>query len=64
MYERSDMLQFKKMLSAGLFPRGKDFVDVKTFRLEDWKEAFDVADTHTGVLPSPKGSPPGIQIEG
>ena len=49
MYERSDILQFVKMLNAGLFPRGKDFVDVKCFQLEDWRAGLDEAATHTGI---------------
>lgn len=49
MYEREDMLQFVKMLETGLFPRGKEFVDTKTFGLEAWKEGFDVAAEHAGI---------------
>ncbi|KAH8702476.1 chaperonin 10-like protein [Talaromyces proteolyticus] len=49
MYDRSDIVQFIKMLQAGLFPRDKNFVDAKTFKLEEWKEAFDVAAEHTGI---------------
>jgi threonine dehydrogenase-like Zn-dependent dehydrogenase len=49
MYERDDMLQFVKMLEAGLFPKGKDFVDAKDFGLESWKEALDEAAEHNGV---------------
>lgn len=49
MYERSDILQFVKMLSAGLFPRGKDLVDVKCFQLEDWRAGLDEAATHSGI---------------
>ena len=49
MYEREDMLQLVKMLERGLFPKGKDFVDAKTFGLENWKEAFDVAAEYTGI---------------
>ena len=49
MYEREDMLLFVKMMERGLFPKGKDFVDVKAFALEDWKEALDVAAEHIGV---------------
>lgn len=49
MYERADIVQFIKMLEAGLFPRGANFVDTKVFQLEDWKEALDVAAEHTGV---------------
>ncbi|KAM0312719.1 hypothetical protein ACHAO8_006127 [Botrytis cinerea] len=49
MYERDDMVQFVKMLESGLFPRGKEFVDVKSFSLGEWKEAFDMAAEYTGV---------------
>jgi D-arabinose 1-dehydrogenase-like Zn-dependent alcohol dehydrogenase len=49
MYERDDMLQFVKMLERGLFPTGRNFVETKTFKLEDWKDAFDEAATYTGV---------------
>lgn len=49
MYSREDMLLFVKMLERGRFPKGKDFVDTKTFALEQWKEAFGVAATHTGL---------------
>lgn len=43
MYEKDDMLQFIKILERGLFPKGKEFVDVKAFKLEQWREAFDEA---------------------
>ncbi|KAI1207202.1 putative quinone oxidoreductase [Annulohypoxylon truncatum] len=49
MYEREDILHFIKMLERGLFPRGKNFVDTKVFKLEDWKEALDVGADHTGI---------------
>ncbi|KAF7916071.1 uncharacterized protein EAE97_012162 [Botrytis byssoidea] len=49
MYERDDIVQLVKMLENGLLPRGKDFVDVKPFSLEEWKEAFDTAAEFTGV---------------
>ncbi|KAI1136173.1 putative quinone oxidoreductase [Hypoxylon sp. FL0543] len=49
MYERQDIVQFIKMLEMGLFPRGENFVDTKIFKLEDWKEALDVAAEHTGI---------------
>ncbi|KAI0164486.1 GroES-like protein [Hypoxylon sp. FL1284] len=49
MYERDDVLLFIKMLESGLFPRGKDFVDVKAYKLDDWKEAFDVAAEFAGI---------------
>ncbi|CAI6333814.1 unnamed protein product [Periconia digitata] len=49
MYERADIIQFVKMLESGLFSRGKNFVDTKTFRLEDWNSAFQVAAEHMGI---------------
>ncbi|KAF2490665.1 GroES-like protein [Lophium mytilinum] len=49
MYEREDMFQFVKMLERGLYPKGKDLVDAKTFALEDWKEAMDVAAEYNGI---------------
>ncbi|KAF2811583.1 GroES-like protein [Mytilinidion resinicola] len=49
MYEREDMFQFVKMLERGLFPKGEEFVDAKTFPLEDWKEAMDSAAEYTGI---------------
>jgi len=49
MYEREDMLQFVKMLEMGLFPKGKEFVDVKAFELGHWKEAFNVAAEYMGI---------------
>ncbi|KAK4944363.1 hypothetical protein LTR10_016249 [Elasticomyces elasticus] len=49
MYSREDMLLFVKMLERGLFPTGTDFVDVKTFALEDWKDAFDEAAEYIGI---------------
>ncbi|KAK5124630.1 hypothetical protein LTR85_001343 [Meristemomyces frigidus] len=49
MYSREDTLQFVKMLERGVFPRGQDFVDTKTFGLDDWKQAFDAAAEWTGV---------------
>jgi threonine dehydrogenase-like Zn-dependent dehydrogenase len=49
MYERSDIVQFIKMLERGLFPRGTDFVDTRSFELGEWKEGFDVASEHTGI---------------
>jgi hypothetical protein len=49
MYEREDMLQFVKMLERGLFPKGKEFVHAKTFKLKDWKETLDVAAEHHGI---------------
>ncbi|OTB16713.1 hypothetical protein K445DRAFT_316995 [Daldinia sp. EC12] len=49
MYDRDDIVIFLKMLERGLFPRGKNFVDTKLFKLEDWKEALDVAAAHAGI---------------
>ncbi|KAI1462780.1 putative quinone oxidoreductase [Annulohypoxylon moriforme] len=49
MYEREDILLFIKMMERGLFPRGESFVDTKSFKLEDWKEALDVGAEHTGI---------------
>jgi threonine dehydrogenase-like Zn-dependent dehydrogenase len=49
MYEREDMLLFVKMLERGLFPLGKNFVDAKSFGLDNWKEAFAEAAKHTGI---------------
>ncbi|KAK7952732.1 quinone oxidoreductase [Apiospora aurea] len=59
MYEREDLVQFVKMLEAGLFPRGQggnsemvegnSFVDTMVFRLDQAKEALDAAAEHTGL---------------
>ncbi|KAI3319878.1 GroES-like protein [Xylariaceae sp. AK1471] len=49
MYEREDLVLFVKMLETGLFARGKELVETKSFALEDWKEAFDTAARYTGV---------------
>ncbi|KAK5634874.1 hypothetical protein RRF57_010587 [Xylaria bambusicola] len=49
MYERDDAMLFIKMLEAGLFARGTDLVETKSFPLEDWKAAFDMAAEYTGV---------------
>ncbi|KAI0537882.1 GroES-like protein [Xylaria digitata] len=49
MYEREDLVLFVKMLEAGLFAKGTDLAETKSFALEDWKEAFDVAAEYTGV---------------
>jgi D-arabinose 1-dehydrogenase-like Zn-dependent alcohol dehydrogenase len=49
MYEREDMVQFVKMLQAGLFPRGADFVDTKVYRMEEWKAALDAGAEHIGI---------------
>ncbi|KAI1355779.1 hypothetical protein F5Y01DRAFT_301852 [Xylaria sp. FL0043] len=47
MYEREDLLLFVKMLEAGLFAKGRDLVETKSFALEDWKEAFREASEYT-----------------
>lgn len=49
MYEREDILQFVKMLERGLFARGKDFVDVRSFALGDHEEGLRVASEEAGV---------------
>lgn len=49
MYEREDMLLMVKMLEAGLFPRGEEFVGTKVFGLEQWEAAFEEACTWKGV---------------
>ncbi|KAF7561646.1 hypothetical protein G7046_g2495 [Stylonectria norvegica] len=49
MYERDDMYQLVKMLEMGLFPKGRDFVDVKVFPLDDWKAALDTAAEYIGI---------------
>lgn len=49
MYERDDMVLFMKMLERGLFPTGQDFVKANSFKLSDWKNAFDIAAEHTGI---------------
>lgn len=49
MYERDDMAQFVRMLERGLFPRGENLVTPKSFSLDDWKSALDMAADYTGV---------------
>jgi threonine dehydrogenase-like Zn-dependent dehydrogenase len=49
MYERNDIVLFVKMLERGLFPKSPNFVDTKSFSLDDWKQAFDAAAEYTGV---------------
>jgi len=49
MYEREDMVQFVKLLESGRFPKGKDFVDIKSFTLDDWKAGLDTAAEYAGV---------------
>ncbi|KIA75436.1 hypothetical protein HK57_00080 [Aspergillus ustus] len=49
MYEREDIIQFVKMLETGRFPYGENFVDVKSFTLDEWKAALDTAAEYTGI---------------
>ncbi|KAF2814634.1 NAD(P)-binding protein [Mytilinidion resinicola] len=49
MYEREDMRLFVKMLEGGRFSRSPNFVDLKTFPLDDWKTALDIAAEYTGI---------------
>jgi threonine dehydrogenase-like Zn-dependent dehydrogenase len=49
MYEREDMLVMVKMLEAGLFPRGKAFVETRVFGLKEWDEAFAEAGVWKGL---------------
>ena len=49
MYKREDMVLFVKMLERGLFPRGKELVDPRVFKIEEWKEALDAAAEWTGI---------------
>ncbi|KAI0425260.1 hypothetical protein F5Y09DRAFT_352551 [Xylaria sp. FL1042] len=49
MYEREDLLLFVKMLEAGLFAKGTDLVETKSFALEDWKVAFKEAAEYTAA---------------
>ncbi|KAJ5798981.1 NAD(P)-binding protein [Penicillium pulvis] len=49
MYEREDIQQFVKMLETGRFPRGKNFVNMKSFPLDEWRTALDVAAEYTGI---------------
>ncbi|KAL9487788.1 hypothetical protein ACSS6W_000065 [Trichoderma asperelloides] len=49
MYERDDMAQFVRMLERGLFPKGENFVIAKSFSLDDWKSALDMAADYIGV---------------
>ncbi|UKZ84187.1 uncharacterized protein TrAFT101_000105 [Trichoderma asperellum] len=49
MYERDDMAQFVRMLERGLFPKGQNFVIAKSFSLDDWKSALDMAADYTGA---------------
>ena len=42
-YEREDILQFVKMLKYGLFTKGKDFIEVRSFAMDDYQKAPDVA---------------------
>jgi len=49
MGEKEDIIHFVKMLDRGLFPRGKHFVDVRKFELEQWSHGLEVAAEHTGI---------------
>ncbi|KAK3674051.1 hypothetical protein LTR78_005898 [Recurvomyces mirabilis] len=49
MYDREDMVLFVKMLEAGLFPKGQDFVKTKMYKLEQWREALEEAKTWMGI---------------
>ncbi|CAM1509694.1 Fc.00g000290.m01.CDS01 [Cosmosporella sp. VM-42] len=49
MYEREDMQQLVKMLERGLFPKGRDLVDVRSFTLDHWKAALDMGAEYTGI---------------
>jgi threonine dehydrogenase-like Zn-dependent dehydrogenase len=49
MYEREDIVQFVKMLERGLFPQEEDFVDTRSFKLDEWKTAFDVTAAYSGI---------------
>ncbi|KAL2844519.1 hypothetical protein BJY01DRAFT_214942 [Aspergillus pseudoustus] len=49
MYEREDIIQFVKMLETGRFPYGERFVDVKSFALDEWRAALDMAAEYTGI---------------
>ncbi|KIW11059.1 hypothetical protein PV08_10358 [Exophiala spinifera] len=49
MYEREDIVLFIKMMERGLFPRGKDLVVPKVYKMEEWKEALDAAAEWTGI---------------
>lgn len=49
MYERDDIVLFIKMMERGLFPKGKDLVVPKVYKMEEWKEALDAAAEWTGI---------------
>jgi threonine dehydrogenase-like Zn-dependent dehydrogenase len=49
MYEREDIVLFIKMLERGMFPRGKFLVQTKAFKMEEWKEALDIAAEWMGI---------------
>ncbi|PHH84441.1 hypothetical protein CDD83_1937 [Cordyceps sp. RAO-2017] len=49
MYERADIVRFVKMLERGLFARGKSFVDVKRFALDEWEQGLKAAADHAGI---------------
>lgn len=48
MYEREDILQLIKMLGRGLFARGEDFVNARSFTLEDHQKGLRVACEEAG----------------
>lgn len=47
MYEREDMSQFVQLLINRRFLRGKNFVNVKSFILDEWKSALNMAAEYT-----------------
>ena len=49
MYERDDMVLFAEMLERGLSLKGKDPVKTKSYGMENWEHAFDMATEYTGV---------------
>ncbi|KAG8408629.1 hypothetical protein J3458_019652 [Metarhizium acridum] len=49
MYGRESITKFVRMLERGMFPRGRDCVETKTFALVNWERAFDVATEHNGI---------------
>ncbi|KAM3440343.1 hypothetical protein NHJ13734_003361 [Beauveria thailandica] len=49
MYDRESVIKFVKMLERGLFPKGDNFAETRTFKLDDWKTAFDVGAEHNGI---------------
>jgi D-arabinose 1-dehydrogenase-like Zn-dependent alcohol dehydrogenase len=49
MYERDDVRRFVQMMERGLLPHGRNLVTVKSFALDQWREALDVAAEYTGI---------------